>query len=273
MNGIKIFFKDLYKSYIFRLGSSNAVIYRFYLKLYTPKPNSVEAFMDLISKGNDDFFVFQVGANDGMTHDPLHKFIKRDGWKGILMEPQPYVFNTFLSKVYKKDQGITAINAAIGEKDGEATLFKISFSNERWATGLARFDRTLLEQLIKEGRLDKKIKKSRAKPPENKADWISEEVIAMRSPHSIFRDYNVKTIDLLMIDTEGFDFEVIKLINLDKVLPKAIVFEDMHLSESDYNDCKIMLSKHNYSFKRLGPNTIAWLPELEKKIKHEWLNE
>ena len=138
---------------------------------------------------------------------------------------------------------------------------------------MAHFNHTLLGQLIKEGRLDKKIKKSRVKPPKNKEDWISEEVIAMRSPHSIFRYYNVKTINLLMIDTEGFDFEVIKLINLDMVLPRAIVFEDMHLSENDYHHYKSMLSKHNYSFKRPGPNTIAWLPELEQMIKHEWLNE
>lgn len=205
-----------------------------------------------------------------MTHDPLHKFIKRDGWSGILMEPQPFVFDNFLKKVYAKNKGVYTINAAIGEKDGEAKLYKISFSNERWATGLARFDRSLLEQLINEGRLDYKILKSGIMPPSDKADWIAEETISMRSPDSIFKEYNVRKLDLLMIDTEGFDYEVIKLVNLDKILPKAIIFEDMHLSPSDYAECRALLEKHEYSHKRLGPNTIAWQPELAKKAEEVW---
>ena len=30
----------------------------------------------------------QVGAHDGVMHDPLRKFILNNNWQGILIEPQ-----------------------------------------------------------------------------------------------------------------------------------------------------------------------------------------
>ena len=34
-----------------------------------------------------EYFV-QVGAHDGIMHDQLHKFLSKNEWSGILVEPQ-----------------------------------------------------------------------------------------------------------------------------------------------------------------------------------------
>jgi hypothetical protein len=44
-----------------------------------------------------EFTFIQVGAFDGITTDPLHKYITRYGWRGILMEPQPRAVNDRLT--------------------------------------------------------------------------------------------------------------------------------------------------------------------------------
>jgi hypothetical protein len=36
-----------------------------------------------------DLNFIQVGAFDGITKDPLHKYIQPCGWRGVLVEPSP----------------------------------------------------------------------------------------------------------------------------------------------------------------------------------------
>ena len=52
----------------------------------------------------NDFFFIQVGSSDGITNDPIHDYIVKYKWKGILVEPVEYLFNrllrTYASVVY-----------------------------------------------------------------------------------------------------------------------------------------------------------------------------
>ena len=124
--------KALYKKLIFRLSSNNSfLITGFYRYFYRPKKGSLPLLLSEYSKArSDQFTVIQVGANDGITHDPIHKFIKRDNRKGILLEPQPHLFPG-LTRLYRKNKGITILNAAIGNEDGTTLIYKIGFSDAR----------------------------------------------------------------------------------------------------------------------------------------------
>src|SRR5206468_9762170 len=42
-----------------------------------------------IFEASPGFTFIQVGAFDGITKDPLRKYIQTCGWRGILIEPQP----------------------------------------------------------------------------------------------------------------------------------------------------------------------------------------
>ena len=47
----------------------------------------------VIEKYNhDNFFFIEIGAHDGIYVDPIHRFIVKHKWKGILVEPIPYLF-------------------------------------------------------------------------------------------------------------------------------------------------------------------------------------
>ena len=258
--------KNFYDRIRFSLSSGNSLLYKgIYKYFYSPSKDSISYIVNRYSleKGSG-FTVIQVGANDGLINDPINKFIKRDSWNGVLLEPQSFVFNNYLSKVYRNDRGITLLNAALGEEDGSAILYKVGFCNDRWAHGLASFNREILEKSVKSGYARRKAIKEGIEIPDDEEKLISEEEVKVISPTTLMKENDISHIDLLQIDTEGFDFEVIKMFDIAKTRPTLISFESLHLSDNDYQTCINHLKTNGYHAKTIDANTIAMLnPEGE----------
>ena len=62
----------------------------------------------------------------------------------------------------------------------------------------------------------------------------------------IVKKFKFKMIDLLQIDTEGFDYEVLKMFNFKIFKPILVQFEYIHLSENNYRSSINLLSKNGY---------------------------
>ncbi len=259
MSVIKNKFKSLYKNIRFKLSSKNNFLFiGYYRFFYKPKKGSLSELINNYSlKAKNNFTVIQIGANDGITHDPIHKFIKTDKWNGVLLEPQKEVFDKYLSKIYKKDKGIICLNAALGEKDGIIPLYKIKFSNSRWATGLASFNKDVLLKGFESGYIHRKAKKEGIIVPEKEEERIYAEQVQMISFNNIIKKYNIKKIDLVQIDTEGFDFEIIKLIDFENIKPEMIIYEETHLTEETKKQCYSFLEDNGYKIKKFGGNIGA----------------
>jgi len=73
----------------------------------------------------------------------------------------------------------------------------------------------------------------------------------------LFRKNQVEKIDLLQIDTEGFDFEIIQLFNLDFVSPTAIIYEQVHLSSISKDHCQKHLKGNGYQLFSFEANCLA----------------
>ena len=258
---LKYKFKTITQGLRFKLSSSNNPLFIGYYKyLYRPKPNTISEFLDKYSKSkNGNVFVIQVGANDGINNDPVHKYIKRDKWSGILIEPQKYVFEKYLKKVYSKHKNIETLCSAIGEEDGSQILYKIGWCNMRWATGLSSFQRESLQKAYDSGLVKNAAKKFDLTLPSNTSQYIVEETVSVISPAILISKYKVFDIDLLQIDVEGYDYEVIKMFDLTSTKPKNIVYENIHLSEQDKINCEAYLLSLGYKIKEFDSNTLAEL--------------
>jgi FkbM family methyltransferase len=258
--------QEKWKALRFNLSASNHPLFvGFYRHFYQPQKGSLSEFLSgysLSKKG--DFTVVQIGANDGITHDPIHKFIKRDNWNGVLLEPQPDVFDEFLTKIYSKNPGIHPICAAIGENNGTLPIYKIGFSNMRWATGLASFSKEKIEKAFEDGIVASNCRRFGIEIPADKSKWIAEQEVAVVSPASLISTYQIKKIDLLQIDAEGYDLEVIRIFDIEKTKPQAIVFENVGLNAADYQSCLSLLEKNGYKTRKFGPNTLAMKAPLGK---------
>jgi len=259
IQSIKRAYRKFYKSLRFNLSANdNPIFIGFYKYLYKPSKGSLSEFLDIYSKSRKgNFTVVQIGANDGMTHDPIHKFIKRDRWRGVLLEPQKYVYDTFLKRVYQKNKEIHPLHAAIGVEDGTTHLYKIGFSDMRWATGLASFDRAQIQKAFDSGLVAHRCKKHEIEIPKEEAKRIVAESIRVISADSLLQQYKIGQIDLLQIDTEGFDYQVIQFFNITNNQPKAIIFENVHLSKTDKAACYELLKDNDYAVKEYGSNTLA----------------
>ena len=97
-----------------------------------------------------EIFFVQLGANDGVTADPLYKFVNEYAWRGVLLEPLPDVFET-LKKNYRQSDRLKFLNAAISNEDGFRTLYTVRMENgvAEHATALSSFNRSVISQQVR----------------------------------------------------------------------------------------------------------------------------
>ena len=254
------FLKKSYNRFRFNLCAQENILYLFFYKyLYKPPKNSLSEFLHNYSKGKAQIVFLQIGATDGFIYDPLQKFIKRDNWQGVMLEPQPFVYDNLLTKIHAKRPEIITINAALSHKDGIADLYTLSISKERWANGLSSFNKQVLIDGIKDGSIHKKARKEGLRLPNpNNLDALIETVqIKTISPVTLLKKFDKKKINILSIDTEGFDYEIIKLLNIKDLLPEVIIYEEVNFDTTTKNECRAYLEALGYSILVKGKDVIS----------------
>ena len=62
--------------------------------------------LEALAYGGKNVFFIQVGSNDATHNDPLRRFILERGWRGLMIEPVPHVFER-LKRNYANRPAIT----------------------------------------------------------------------------------------------------------------------------------------------------------------------
>ncbi len=190
----------------------------------------------LISKDcfNECHFI-QIGANDGETDDPIFKYINSvdSKWEGVLLEPQRLPFLK-LSNKYADNARIRLENSAINEFDGPSEFF-VSRNHDL----LAGLSNKSLKNRVSKG-----------------APIESIEVNCI-SPKTLYKKYNITRLDLLVVDTEGFDADAVMLILNSNPLPTVIVFEHINVAQPKLQKCFRILESTGYALLRHGIDVIA----------------
>jgi len=93
--------------------------------------------------------------------------------------------------------------------------------------------------------------------PEKREDYITSEEVRTISPGSLLKYFEGKTLDLLAIDPEGFDYEILKMTDLDRISPEAIIYEEAVFNEVIKKDCQGYLESHSYSCQSLHRDVLA----------------
>lgn len=203
------------------------------------KLNLLNALVRQFSPESPAFFFIQVGANDGVYDDPIVQTVRRYGWRGLLLEPQPSAFRK-LAENYADQPQLILENVAIAATDGEMSLWTI-----KGDTGLGTMNRAML-----------------ARTHAGAGDQIEELKVVTATFATLLRAHRIDRVDLLQIDTEGFDFEVIRLAFEAGLQPKLINYEHVHLSSTDQRQCVELLGSRGYRLAQAGEyetDTIAVL--------------
>lgn len=195
---------------------------------------------------NEQVVCLQVGANDGKTNDPVFRFFTNYGWSGILVEPQPDVFEQGLAKTYAGNPNVILENVAIGKAAGQLPFYRVAVSKARWATGLSSFDRKNLEAHIDNGYVLRQAQQEGVRIPENRDEWIETVTVPTRTVDELLAKHRVSKLDVVCIDVEGYDFEVLKLVDLARLAPEVVFFESKNLSDADFIAVKALLKAAGY---------------------------
>jgi FkbM family methyltransferase len=185
------------------------------------------------------FFFVQVGAHNGVSNanDLLRDFVIRLNLKGLLIEPQTRMFAE-LQENYKGQSGLDFANAAVGRENGRQQLYTIKNNLEFLASmnECASFNLDYLRRMLKvylRGGAPQEVVQKFQELELNVDDCIEAEIVETYTFESLLEQHNVHGFDLLQIDTEGFDYEVIKIANVRKFKPTLIKYEHEHLSHKD----------------------------------------
>lgn len=181
------------------------------------------------------FFV-QVGSNDGLQLDPLREEIRFWKWPGIMIEPVPYIFER-LRLNYGDRPGISLENVAIADTDGTRDFYFLPEAPDD--AGLPAWYGAL-------GSFRKDVVLSHRNHIPDIDDRLATIQVPCLTFDALCRKHDVAGIDVLHIDTEGYDYEIIKLADLARWRPKVLMFEHLHLDPGSYAECLRHVRSHGY---------------------------
>ena len=210
---------------------------------------NLENLIEKLFKNNIKQLI-QIGANDGSRFDILNKFIKRNKTNSILIEPIKKNFLE-LKKNYKKIRCVKLENCAISVNNEISFLFKVDEKflkfYDNHIPGITSFNK---DHLIKHG-----VKKKH----------ISKEEVKSKSIKNIIKKNKLKRLDLLFIDTEGYDGKIVlDFLKIGLFYP-IIIFEYIHIDNKTFEKVVKKLKSKKYKFFPVNENIVC-LPN-NKSIK------
>jgi len=225
---------------------------RGYRVVRTFNPNFFETIlMRFLERHGRKLEFIQIGANDGRRFDPLHEFAVSPNFElsGLAVEPVPRFFKA-LQRVYRNQPNIKPVNAAIHNEVKEATLYVVGEAYEsrvpEWALGTASFNKN---HVIK---------------PQVPESYVEAIQVPCMPLGELMRQEGIAQIDLLQIDTEGYDGEIIRSIDFETVRPAMIHFEhgmaDGVMSRAEFDDLISLFNKHGYQVLPENYDAVAFLP-------------
>ncbi|MBT4518781.1 MAG: FkbM family methyltransferase [Halieaceae bacterium] len=232
-------------------------------------PQIIASFENLINSlapKVENFFFIQVGANDGKSGDPLYHHIVERDWSGVLIEPQKWVFEQQLLPRYQNFDRLSLENVAIADADGVRDLYKISFSDRRWATGLASLRREQFMGSKIRSYMERCVGDERAKLPLQPEDCFTSEQVRTMTFDTLLDKYRPLKLSLLQIDAEGYDCELLRQYCFDRLAPAVIQFEHQMASSDELEKTLSLLRNRGYQMFRDGINTVAILCEVARKL-------
>ena len=188
------------------------------------------------SRKREGFFFVQIGAYDGRESDPIQGFVRRHRWRGILVEPQPDAFEC-LRRNYAGSPGLIFENVAIADHEGSLPLYRL---RDEFAHLVVGCDHRILSSL----------------DPEHVTKQLAEQADAREAVQSIqvrcltlsglLAKHGVHKLDLLQIDAEGYDYQILKMVDFRKIKPQIIRFEHAHLTAIEKGECIQLLVSEDY---------------------------
>jgi len=221
--------------------------------------NLFDIGLHYLGKNKQDVFVMNIGAMDGVLFDEMVGYTQKYNFKGLYVEPIPYLFEKLKNNIGDKENNFFE-NSAISDYDGEIEML------------------TIMKDAIDNGLVHNCFYgMSAVYPPKNglgsegdreTVEKYGEVVkVSCITFETLLKKYNITDFDVIKIDAEGHDFKIFKQIDIGKYKPSIIRIEWINLNKDEQLEIKDIFKKHNYEFELLGQDIIGISSELCEKIE------
>ncbi len=211
---------------------------------------NIHNIINFLIKKNEIRTIIQIGANDGKKFDDLSNYIKKNNIKSILVEPIVENFEK-LKKNYENLDNVIFENSAVSINNEINLLYKVDEKYlkfyDDYASGITSFK---IQHLIKHG---------------IKQNHISSVNVNSISIKDLLIKYKIENLDLLYVDTEGYDGQIVNNFVSNFSLRSYIVFEYIHINENDFNSVIESLLLAKYNFFPINENIFCF-PEEKKHL-------
>lgn len=209
--------------------------------------DQIEAAVHRFGAAHPEATFVQIGANDGVARDPLRMQVERRRWRGIMVEPVPYVFKR-LQERYGDHPRVQLEMSAIAEQSGVLPFYHLREAREgeevwQWYHALGSFKREVV--LSHEGLIP------------DIEDRLTETAVPCTSFSSLCERHGLTHIDLLQMDTEGYDYQILRSIDLSIWRPRLIIYEHHHLAPDERRAARELLTTQGYLTFEHGLDTAA----------------
>ena len=218
---------------LFRLGGT---VYR----------NELE-WLARVFNGRRGVVFLQIGANDGMSDDSIYPFVQANDWRGVLVEPVGHLFDRLVAN-YAGAEGLAFEKKALLEKDGKVTFYRLKETTDPMPGWYDQIGSLKLDVILSH----------RSSIP-NIADYLVEEEVEGVCFTTLMASHGLKSVDLILIDTEGYDLNILRTIDFQRFRPELIIYEDKHLSIPDKARAAALLRSYGYVVHPIGANNAATL--------------
>lgn len=170
----------------------------------------------------------EAGANDGVSQSNTYYLEKARGWRGVLVEPVPRLFE----KCKNNRKKSVVYNCALVSPEEEGDIVNICESG----------DRGLLSKISENN---------------NRLDGVVTAVCG-RTLTSVLSEVRLERIDFFSLDVEGYELSVLKGFDFSKVTPRFILVETAQVENVDQclrhdYDRIAQLTFHDYMYQlKLG---------------------
>ncbi len=207
-------------------------------------------------------FFLQIGGFDGVSFDPLRPYIVARDLAGLIVEPVGHYFEK-LKALYAGSENVMTANYAVSEQDGARTMWRIN--PEAVARGLLEPHFAGISSFVMGDLLSATGVLGRSSPNAETTAVLESLVQAVtvqcHTIDSLLAEFGVSTVDILQIDTEGYDLHILRLFDFDRFRPGIVHYEHQHLSHADRIAAVQLLQARGYQL-TAGPfDTLAVLEQ------------
>lgn len=195
-------------------------------------------------RDQSDIFVLKVGANDGVTNDPIGDYLLGDSrYRGVFIEPVPH-YARLLADNFASTGRFSIEQVAISQSSGESKIYYVA---EEASEILGEyFDVPAMRGKASLNR--RHVLKHLAPQYRGVVETDTVECLTVKE---LLRRNHIKHIDLLQIDAEGYDWVILQQFDFDVVRPKIVLFERKHLNGQDQQAARKMMQDAGYQVKAM----------------------